>query len=100
MKALSALLGELIGLFVDDGWLALAILAVVAFSHGRGSLSVRGLTRGDGVSAHRGERSERKREEDRQQRREPALHVARHAHHGVILLAFEDTAADRVGGAK
>jgi hypothetical protein len=32
MKALSALLGELIGLFVDDGWLALAILAVVALA--------------------------------------------------------------------
>ncbi len=32
MKALSALVGELFGLFVDDGWLALAILAVVALA--------------------------------------------------------------------
>lgn len=32
MRALSALARELIGLFVDDGWLALAIVAVVALA--------------------------------------------------------------------
>jgi hypothetical protein len=32
MSAFAAILRELAGLFVDDGWLALAILAVVALA--------------------------------------------------------------------
>jgi hypothetical protein len=49
MKALSAIVREVIGLFVDDGWLAAAIVAVVVLAGVAAALVPNGSPAAGGV---------------------------------------------------